>query len=432
MKGRFNRFVILVAASLVLALAPRGVASPADEKHSGSPDGRTTVSDHRGPTQSTHRPEQLWNFVLPEMVIDGLTLDAALVKLKGTYDEVCRKTGDTPLALTFVTASEKPTVLHIKLPNGTFQTSLQLLASAAGMKAERKELEYRFEPLTSEKRLTKILRVAPDFASSIEAMAIAPPPENQRPITVLLAEIGLGIDPAAKISLSASGVLTLANIRAADAAAITDFTQTLSSQRPKQIRFTVKVLELAKNANVTLPEADPMTDGQSLRFQRKVSEQKGVDLMTLPTVISRCGEPATVEIVRDFPPHEEDAKGGGIVGHQTGGALEGAVLGHDSNEEAAAPKTPKSDHTGKVMEAEGNLTGLKLDVKLDYTDSVGSIDPSTKKAVIEKRAHITEAGFFTDGTTRQLIQTHADGSKTVLLAKAELIDATGRPCRENR
>ena len=88
-----------------------------------------------------------------------------------------------------------------------------------------------------------------------------------------------------------------------------------SERRPRQLKFTVKVVELEKNAQVEVRKTNPMTDRQSLAFQREISGKKGVNLSTLPTVTAHIGQSATIEIVRDFPEHSR-AKEGKIAGRK--------------------------------------------------------------------------------------------------------------------
>gem|GEM_PF-4640660 len=84
-----------------------GITTPSRAKHPDSesisdrePSGvfRTKVANREpaGP-RATHAPERLKEFMLPEVVIDGLTLGEALQKLMGVYEETCGKTGETPL-----------------------------------------------------------------------------------------------------------------------------------------------------------------------------------------------------------------------------------------------------------------------------------------------------------------------------------------------
>ncbi|MEO5914010.1 MAG: hypothetical protein ABIS50_07230 [Luteolibacter sp.] len=413
MKGSFTP---LVAACLALTSA----FAKADDQPASSP--------------TTHGPEQLGDFILPSVVVDGLKLDAALAKLKAAYEDVCRKTGETPLALTFAIAPGNQEELHLSLHPEGVEDSVGLLASVAGLKVERKGLEYHFTALEGDDtRVKQSLSVPPDFGSYIDQLAISPA-GKPLPIGALLTEIGLISDPEAKISLSNSGELNMSNIRKADAAAIADFTRVICTMRPKQLKFTVKVVELEKDAQVEVRKTNPMTGRQSLAFQQEISGKKGVNLSTLPTVTARIGQSATIEIVRDFPDHPQ-AKEGKIAGRKGFGESVGAVgdggtggrsSGSNDWEEALNP-----NQVGQVAEVEGSLVGLKLDVKLHYTDRVGEIDPATQEAVITNRTDITDTDLYKDGSTQLLTQIRPDGSKTLLLAKAELIDATGRPYREN-
>ncbi len=69
-------------------------------------------------------------------------------------------------------------------------------------------------------------------------------------------------------------------------------------------------------------------------------------------------------------------------------------------------------------------------MNLDYTHRAGEFDPATQKPRILTRTEITDAGYWPDGSTRSITRQHPDGSPTILLAKAEVIDATGRLWRD--
>ncbi len=59
----------------------------------GPPRTKVINREPAGP-RATHSPERLKDFMLPEVAIEGLTLDEALGKLMEVYDDTCRKSGE--------------------------------------------------------------------------------------------------------------------------------------------------------------------------------------------------------------------------------------------------------------------------------------------------------------------------------------------------
>lgn len=371
-----------------LMLADHGVAAPPGKGVSAS----AKVTGAEAAADS----KQLERFMLPEIVISEPTLEAALERLKTTYIDVCKHTGDTPLDISFVNPEPGHRLLaQVKLAGRDFHGSVLLLSSLCGMSAELHGKEYRLSALTGEEKVTKTLQVAPDFTSSLQQFVMT---AKREPIGGLLANIGLVSDPKAEISLKSDGRLILTNVRSADVRAISDFCQAFSPQ-PEQYKFTMTVLELSKEAKVTVPSVD-LTEDQAADLKKTVSQKDGVILSTLPSVTSKSGSAATIEIVRDFPA-AKDLKAG-----------EKPVL------------------VGKVACVEANSVGRKFDVKFDYSDTSGGINPATQKAEIEQHAKFEERGFFSDGKSKVFTQVHEDGSKTLLLVQADLINATGRLVRD--
>lgn len=96
------------------------------------------------------------------------------------------------------------------------------------------------------------------------------------------------------------------------------------------------------------------SDGQIQMIMRGLSQKKGTDLMTAPSITARSGQKALIEVIREFiypteyePPELPQAGGGGIIG---GGAAAGNNI--------ATPATPTSFETknlGVTLEIEPTI-----------------------------------------------------------------------------
>lgn len=347
---------------------------------------------------ATHRPEQLKDFILPEVVIDGLELESALHKVLAAYQDACRRSGETPLDLRFAVPPGTYRKLQLRLGSTSFKSAVQLLATLSGMKVTRDELEYRFTTIENDRRTTKrTLDVRPDFSSALQELRGDPP--GQAPLRDLLARLGLELDPSTRLTLGTNGQLTLETDSSADAAAVSALVRTLGEQMPTQQKFTAKVIELAADAEWAPPDLSQMDDAQMQQFMRDMSRRKGAELMTLPSITARNAESAAIEITRELIVPTDDAA-----------------------------TTFETYNLGHVMNLKGSALGFGHDLAFDYSvTAVSDFDPATLKPVIEKQLDVKDAGFSRNGGTRFVVQTRPDGARAIVLVTSTLIDATGRP-----
>lgn len=117
--------------------------------------------------------------------------------------------------------------------------------------------------------------------------------------------------------------------------------------------------------------AGVFTDPQFQVMMRALSQKKGVDLLTAPSVIVRSGQRSKIEVIREFPyPTEYDPPqipqtfGGG------GGGLNGVGGGNSASSGfPVTPATPQSfetKNTGVTLEVEANVgdDGYRIDLNL--------------------------------------------------------------------
>lgn len=390
-----------------------GAARPetADQAY-GSLPVRTKVSDREEASPHyTHSPERLREFMLPATTIDGLSLEEALGKLITAYQEACGKSGETPLPITFfIRPPGSSKKLKLQLPAGNFNTSVQLLATLSGMKASRRNREYRFEPLSGErKQVSQELQVPPDFNTALNDMAgvrtmpdpdpfAEPEPIVRKTVSECLTALGLDLDPSTRVTLEASGKLKLETTSAADAAAISDLAKSISEQKPIQTKFVPKVVEIPTGVEWTPPDGSQMTDDQVQSFMREMSQKQGVELQTLPSISAQNGYTATVEMVREVSYPTDDSE-----------------------------KNFESHDVGKVLNIRGNLLGFGTEVGFGYSNTTVEMNPSSGKTPVFTRITTSDKGFSSDGGTRFVVLTNEDGSRTVILLNSTLIDATGSP-----
>ncbi len=382
---------------------------PQDTRSIGDPEISGPLQTKRGNREAaglrtTHAPGRLKEFMLPEVVIDGLTLDGALRKLMEVYDDVCERTGETPLRLTFDVPPGTTKKLNLRLSGRNFTSSMQLLAALSGMKATRSGLVYQFKPLIDDRKpVSRGIQVPDDISSKLAELAGEATEEDSNlriPVDVLFRKLISDLDPSTRLSLTASGILNLETTSTADAAAVSALIQGIS-QKPLQHKFAARVIDMAAGAEWAPPDASQMTDAQLQLFMREMAQKKGTILRTMPSITSRGGQSSTIELIREW-----------------------IVPNEDSGE------TFETHHVGQVMRLQGSPLGFGHDLAFNFTDTTADVDPVSGKTAFTKRIDVNDAGFSLDNGSRFVVQTRPDGSRAVVLVTSTMIDATGRPIHD--
>lgn len=302
--------------------------------------------------------------------------------------------------LTFTVPAGNVRKLQVKLLRNNFNSSVHLLASLSGLKASRHGVEYRFELTANEQRPAKqALNVGPDLGSKLQELA-GLDPENKMPLSDVLTALGLELDPSTRVSLMASGLLDIDSASTADVSAITALVKSIAEQPRLQHKFTAHLCELEPESLAVIPALATMTEAERTLFLRDLMQKKGAAVSTFPTVTTKSGQEATIEI------------GGQLIAPKDG--VDGTFETHQ---------------TGHVVKIHGDTLGFGHDLSVQYTDTTGEIDSKTMKPVINRRTDISDAGFSGDHNTRISIQTRPDGSKTLFLITSEMIDNTGMAIR---
>ena len=431
---------LLAVAALVLAIACFPVVNWAVPKlmhgeFSSVADGQTTSaqggaagvplktkSANRPPSgpRPTHGPQQWRDFYLPAQEINGLTLAEALNQLRAAYEATCRETGEVPLSVTFAVPAGNATRIHLKLGPRTLESSVHLLAAIGKLTVQRHGREYRFTAAAAQpgRQTTESLEIQPDFQAKLfpatDGIELAPgdpfaPPDLFAPpaaaqtmsadsLRAAMAASGLELDPSTRLSLQPDSKLTIDTTSAADRAAIASLVESTKLDPTLQAKITTKTLEVPAGVAWNYPDGAVLDDAQTQALFREMAQSKGVELVTAPSVIGRAGQPAKIEIGREFI---TQVKG-------TENVFETHMVGVAIN-----------------LNASPLGLGHQLDAK--YTDTSAGFDPASGEPAFTERAAVRGSGFSGDTGTRVQVQTHPDGSRTVFLVTPTLIDATGRP-----
>jgi general secretion pathway protein D len=162
----------------------------------------------------------------------------------------------------------------------------------------------------------------------------------------------------------------------------------------------------------TFALAGVFTDPQFQVMMRALSQKKGVDLMTAPSVIVRGGQRSKIEIIREFPyPTEYDPPqipqnfGGGL---QVGG---GGGVGGGGAGGGSFPVTPANPNSFQFRN-----TGVSMEVEATVGDDGYTIDLNLAPEVTEFE------GFINYGSPIQTTSTNALGqSVPVVLTENKIL-----------
>ncbi len=134
----------------------------------------------------------------------------------------------------------------------------------------------------------------------------------------------------------------------------------------------------AQNANVApgvLALTGLFSDGQVQMIMRGLSQKKGTDLMTAPSVTARSGEKATIEIIREFiyPTEYEPPELPNSVGTSTIGGVGGGIGGGGAGIFPVTPATPtafETRNTGVTLEIAPNIGANDFVIDLNFAPEI--------------------------------------------------------------
>lgn len=118
------------------------------------------------------------------------------------------------------------------------------------------------------------------------------------------------------------------------------------------------------------------SDGQVKMIMRGLSQKKGVDLMTAPSITAKSGKKATIEIIREFiHPTEYDAPEPGNGGGNGGGNNNNNGNFGGGGQAVATPANPTSFETRNI--------GVTLEIEPTFTADNFVIDLRIKPEIVE-------------------------------------------------
>ena len=134
------------------------------------------------------------------------------------------------------------------------------------------------------------------------------------------------------------------------------------------------------------------------QLMRQLEQSKDAQILIQPAITARTGENAKVEVIREM-----------LVPSPT------------------EPEGFETQAAGVVVDIRPAPYGFGHHVDLSYSERTAEGESGTATAKVNERTAIADSSFSSDGNARVHVQTHPDGSRSVVLVTPTLIDATGRP-----
>jgi hypothetical protein len=159
-----------------------------------------------------------------------------------------------------------------------------------------------------------------------------------------------------------------------------------------------RMIQISAGMDWAPPDVSQLDGAAMTQLMRQLEQSKGVDMVVQPSITARPGEDAKIEIIREviFPPRTPDE------GYRT-------------------------DNTGIVVDLRPSPYGFGHHVDLNFSEKVVAEGPESDPIQIVERTAISDSSFSGDGNSSMHVQTHPDGSRSVVLVTPTLIDATGQP-----
>jgi hypothetical protein len=360
------------------------LASARNPDDSGIRKTRSSVRAEPGP-RATHGAHQLKNFYLPPLDLSGITLKEALERLRAVYVQACRDSGEEPLPLVFILPPGVNPTLRVMTRSRTLESTMHLLAAASKLSVKRHGREFRFT--TPPNGDGRVVNREFDIPFGINAADY-------------LAEMGIILSPDTRV-LSTPGSLILETANMADLAAGGSVALSLAMDPTVTVQLTARLAKLP--AGTEWPHADQslLSDAEIQSVMHGLATLKDVEMMTLPSVVAKPVVDAEINIICPMIARSGDPAGS-FETHQL----------------------------GVVLNSNLSPLGFGYQVKSDLSVTTGQLVPETGRAVITDQAGISCETFATDAGTIVKVQTHSDGSRTVLMVSPVRIDATGAPVRE--
>ena len=288
--------------------AASGLASKPKSARTASPDdasaqertARRKTSERMLPEGSitTHQPEQLKDFVLTECKGHQVSLRTALKLIDEAYQDACYFSLEKPLKLTYEIDGESDNLLTFSLKGKSWLSAVKYVAALAGMEAKLEGEKVVLTPLEGADEV-KESRVFP-FGGMLEMLeqtlldqegANAEEPADD--LVKLMRQNGIISSAEVKVDVEKNTITIRGD--AQERAALEAFAAIATISSP-QINATTKLITTKSPIETSQNTLSP---AKVQELMRHLSQQEGTELVTAPSIMSRAGEEAMIEVKQE-------------------------------------------------------------------------------------------------------------------------------------
>lgn len=356
--------------------------------------------------------EKFRRFFLPPIELKNASVGEAAAEIKRAYRETAVATGEIPLDLD-IDYSDAQTLkpLNCVTPRATAGTVIRFVAAMTGNKMEGTLPNFQIKALCPDPVRSGKLDVPPDLPSILDAyqngaisateaklpedpFAISPntgelgekdPFDTTQPRPDLKSELlSLGFNGDLECRLSSGSVLSYKNFSEIELEQLKTLIELGSGGEfgSVQGKTTTKIIAMDSETNLSVSGGETLSDTDLQLVMREISMVRGADLLALPSVVSRSGEVAKVEISGPLAESLQD-----------------------------------QSWTGVRMASSSVPYGLGTQIEFACETSDGGEEPM----------RIRERMTLPEGSSGVSVVSGKDGKTYVVMQGVTMIDATGRP-----
>ena len=284
------KLIILLIAPLILGLITQA-------KDSVQSSDAIPVIISRSPKILTHQVSDLKDFRMADIKLNNLDFEASIKLLKNSYSNICEETNDTTLPLEFkIHKSASKRKVSVTL-HGTFENMLNQLCAIHSIQYKQVGNTFQFSSL----------KTSVDEIDPVVTVSISLPPDSfnfgpsQQQLKILAnSEKLITKWSKPQASLIVSG-------KQSEVSHLTRIAKSLYHFRPIQAKVGIKIISYDPTSSKLSPilkqslTQSIFDEAQTKLLFRNFSKQIGINVNTLPSIVSRINEEASIQLFNEVP-----------------------------------------------------------------------------------------------------------------------------------
>lgn len=257
------------------------------------------------PNPAKHTVEDLKDFYIPALQLKNTNLRAALKELFQQYNDVCAITNHAPLSFSITIEDSSGLLFDLDLTSVRFTSALKAIAAQAGVALQVEDTKLIFRELSlvredSGDLLSKNWTVPPTFLADLQSAIGSREAGTDTSPLELLQRLGIVRTDSDELSASyLSGTSSLV-LRGSpqDLARVDELIADMGSRKPTLMNTQTKIIESAE-AHPDISTNRSLSSGEFVDLLHKLAQSKDANILTMPSVVTRSGQMANVEVIRE-------------------------------------------------------------------------------------------------------------------------------------